>query len=123
MLNIINTLKTNIQAEGCYPYVGEVETLLNSRINDYPLVGIQFEDATLENEQEISYHFSIYYMEQTSPDIANEIIWDRGIKTLSRIINDLPYTNATFEAFLQRFSDITTGIVLSVYISGENDLC
>lgn len=121
MLTILNTLKNNIQAEGCFPYVGPI-TLLNSNINDYPLIGIQFDQANI-NGNAIQYQFSIYYMEVVTPDIKPEEIQDRGIKTLLKVIKSLNYDDILFEPFIQEFSDVCTGVVMTITINGGYALC
>lgn len=121
MLTILNTLKNNIQAEGCFPYVGPI-TLLNSNINEYPLIGVQFEQANIDGNA-IQYQFSIYYMEVVTPEVSPEEVQDRGIKTLARVLDDFEFSNAVFTPFFQEFSDVCSGVVLDVTIYNAINKC
>lgn len=122
MLTILNALKNNIQAEGCYPYVGPI-TLLNSNSNDYPLIWVQFEDASWDGEAVLDYRFSIYYMEVVTPEVSPEEVQDRGIKTLARVLDDFEFSNAVFTPFIQEFSDVCSGVVLDVTIYNSTNKC
>lgn len=120
LYNLTQWMEQRITSENCYPYVGPI-TLLNSNINDYPLVGVQFESADWNNST-ITYHFSIYYMEVVTPDVKPEEIQSRGIVTLLRMFDSVS-SNVTFTPFIQEFSDITTGVVMDCYIEEGINLC
>lgn len=123
MLNLIQTLQNNSKAAGCFPFVGHISTLHQWNENDYPFIGIQFDSA----DTEINYQFTLYYLEvlpENHGELVEEAIMDRGIKTLIKIIKDLYYTNANFEAIRNTGTDCTSGVVLTVtFIDPTNPEC